>query len=66
MNHEELQNRIDHRFDRIEDKLDRALETQSGHAESLQWVRGFIKIQLTWILGLTAAMGAAWFRFISK
>ena len=63
MNHEELANRLEHRLERIEDKLDRNLEVvalnRTGVAKNttdVSWIKGYVKISITSLLGLASGV----------
>ena len=61
MNHEELYTRLEHRLDRIEDKLDKHLRATAGHDSDLRWLQGYVKISVAWFIALSGAIATALF-----
>lgn len=47
MDHNELAERLEKRLDKIEDKLDKHLETVSVNKADINWLRGSLKIGMT-------------------
>lgn len=56
MNHEELAKRLEKRLDIIEDKLDTYLSVVSTNKTDLLWVKGYIKMSLTALVGVGMAV----------
>ena len=63
MNHDELLNHINHRFDRVEDslvrvdgKLDTHLDRISKAEASIDWLRGHAKISITIVLAIVSSL----------
>ena len=63
MDHKELLNHINHRFDRVEDslvrvdeKLDTHLERISKAEASIEWLRGHAKISITIVLAIVSSL----------
>lgn len=53
MDHEELAGRLEKRLDKIETKLDKHLTTSAKNEADLNWVRGYIKTSVGFIISLT-------------
>jgi len=66
MNHNDLKEHLDKRFDRIENKIDNHLERISKAEESLIWMKGHLKVATTFIVTLASAAIAAYFKYIHK
>lgn len=66
MNHQELAARLERRLDKIEQKLDKHLETTTTHESDLKWVKGYIKFSLTSLIALVGAVSTALFKLFIK
>ena len=64
MNHEELYTRLEHRLDRIEDKLDQHLRATSGHESDLKWLQGYVRLSMVLFITLAGAVATALFPII--
>jgi hypothetical protein len=56
MDHKELLDRIEKRFDKIEAKLDRSLEQVATNKADIKWVQGYIKVSLSALITLGAGV----------
>lgn len=70
MDHHELLDRLadkfDERCDRLEAKLDRYSEVSSKNTADLRWVKGYIKLSLTAILGIITSAIAGVLKYFSN
>lgn len=62
MDHEELATRLERRIDRLEAKLDKFLELENSNRADLNWVKGYIKLSLSAIIGLITGLATVVFR----
>lgn len=62
MDHEKLAQRLEHRLDKIEEKLDLYLNMSHAQEADLRWVKGYIRISLTAMITLGAGLIAALFK----
>ncbi len=56
MDHTQLLNRMEHRLDKIEKKLDQHLAITSAHTADMSWIKGYIKLSLLALISLTGAI----------
>jgi len=64
MNHQELLTRLEKRLEVIEKKLDIHLETNAKQDADIQWVKGYIKTSIGFIISLTIAVITTFIRTI--
>jgi hypothetical protein len=48
----ELQEHVDRRFDRIEDKLDTYIPLTTQATSDMEWVKGYVKFSLVTVIGI--------------
>jgi hypothetical protein len=64
MNHEELKQHVDSRFDRLELKLDKLGEGVVEASTDVTWLKGSVKLIWTIILSAAGFLAAAYFKLI--
>ena len=66
MSHEDLARIIEKRLDKIETKIDAHMEAVSTNKADIQWVKGFVKLNLSGLMAVIGAFAAAVFKGIIK
>ena len=61
----DLQDKMDARFDRLEEKLDKYGQQTTTHAEQIRALQGYAKHGLTLFLAAVSAIAAALFKGIN-
>jgi len=64
MSQDELREHLDHRFDRIEDKIDDHLARISKAEEAIIWMKGHLKIATGFMLSIATAILTAYFKYL--
>ena len=54
----DLKDEVISRLDKIEDKLDRHMEQSNANKTDIAWVKGFIKISVTMLLGILGSLAS--------
>lgn len=65
-NQEELVQRIEHRIDRLEEKLDKYLELMHHQEADIKWVKGYIKLSLSLIVTIITGLVSTLINYIIK
>ena len=66
MNHEELAARLEHRLDKIEDKLDKHLVINASQEADLKWIKGYIRFSIVALISLGGTVATTLFKLFSK
>ena len=56
MNHDELAERLEKRLDNIEKKLDNSLEQMTVNKTDINWLKGYVKSSIAFLVTLSAGV----------
>lgn len=62
----DLRDHLDERIDRLENKLDDHLGRISKAEESIEWLKGHVKVSISILLAFVTGLVGAFYKFILK
>ena len=61
-NNKELLEKIEHRFDRLESRLEEFTKSSVQNQVDMNWVKGYIKVSITMLISIITALVAGFIK----